>query len=44
MTLIEIFKAGKRLDANGVEVEITIDDLQQALQEAERIVTEFINR
>ena len=31
MTLIEIFKAGKRLDANGVEVEITIDDLQQAV-------------
>jgi len=31
MTFIEIFKAGKRLDANGVEVEITIDDLQQAV-------------
>ena len=31
MTFIEIFKAGKRLDANGVEMEITIDDLQQAV-------------
>ena len=31
MTLIEIFKAGKRPDANGVEVEITTDDLQQAV-------------
>ena len=31
MQLIEIFKAGKRTDANGVEVEITTDDLQQAV-------------
>ena len=31
MQLIEIFKAGKRTDANGVEVEITIADLQQAV-------------
>ncbi|SUB23922.1 peptidase [Avibacterium avium] len=31
MTLIEIFKAGKRTDANGIEVEITTDDLQQAV-------------
>ncbi|QUC05833.1 peptidase [Aggregatibacter sp. oral taxon 513] len=31
MQLIEIFKAGKRTDANGVEVEITTADLQQAV-------------
>ena len=31
MQLIEIFKAGKRTDANGVEVEITIADLQNAV-------------
>lgn len=31
MQLIEIFKAGKRTDANGVEVEITTTDLQQAV-------------
>ena len=31
MQLIEIFKAGKRPDANGVEVEITTEDLQQAV-------------
>ena len=31
MQLIEIFKAGKRHDANGVEVEITTTDLQQAV-------------
>nr|DAS93496.1 MAG TPA: hypothetical protein [Caudoviricetes sp.] len=31
MQLIEIFKAGKRTDANGVEVEITTEDLQQAV-------------
>lgn len=31
MQLIEIFKAGKRTDANGLEVEITTEDLQQAV-------------
>ena len=31
MQLIEIFKAGKRTDANGVEVEITTADLQNAV-------------
>lgn len=31
MQLIEIFKAGKRTDANGLEVEITTADLQQAV-------------
>lgn len=32
MNLIEIFKAGKRKDANGVEVNITTADLQQAVE------------
>lgn len=32
MNLIEIFKAGTRKDANGVEVTITTDDLQQAVE------------
>ncbi|THA21157.1 peptidase [Histophilus somni] len=32
MNLIEIFKAGKRRDANGVEVNITTADLQQAVE------------
>ena len=32
MTLIEIFKAGKRLDAHGTVVEITPADLQQAVE------------
>ncbi|HDR1500306.1 TPA: peptidase [Pasteurella multocida] len=32
MELIEIFKAGKRVDANGKIVEITTDDLQQAVE------------
>ena len=31
MQLIEIFKAGKRTDANGLEVEITTADLQNAV-------------
>ncbi|HGO5823789.1 TPA: peptidase [Mannheimia haemolytica] len=31
MNLIEIFKAGKRKDANGVEVNLTPDDLQKAV-------------
>lgn len=31
MNLIEIFKAGKRKDAHGVEVEITTEQLQQAV-------------
>ncbi|MBF6985760.1 peptidase [Pasteurella multocida] len=31
MNLIEIFKAGTRKDANGIEVTITKDDLQQAV-------------
>ncbi len=32
MNLIEIFKAGTRKDANGKEVTLTIEDLQQAVQ------------
>lgn len=32
MQLIEIFKAGKRTDANGVETNITVSDLQQTAQ------------
>ncbi|MGX2951530.1 peptidase, partial [Ursidibacter sp. B-7004-1] len=32
MNLIEIFKAGKRKDANGIEVSLTPQDLQQAVE------------
>ncbi|MGX2974749.1 peptidase [Ursidibacter arcticus] len=32
MNLIEIFKAGKRKDANGIEVSLTPKDLQQAVE------------
>lgn len=32
MNLIEIFKAGKRQDAHGVEINITTEDLQQAVE------------
>lgn len=32
MTLIEIFKAGKRTDANGVELDITTEQLQQTVE------------
>lgn len=32
MNLIEIFQAGTRKDANGIEVTITTDDLQQAVE------------